>query len=703
MSGTNSAGEELLVKTRKPYTITKQRERWTEEEHDKFLEALKLYGRAWQRIEEHIGTKTAVQIRSHAQKFFTKLEKESLTKGVPPGHAHDIDIPPPRPKRKPSNPYPRKTSVGSIPSSPPGARDVKPVTSISSLCPSRQALDLENDPPPEDHPGIETCQRTKETPKDGNCSEVLNNFQEAPSAFISPTRITSVSIPKVLTKQCASSECVPPLKEINGPTTTDGSYLTAESKSNQKLGKADISSTDLNISRREGPNLEDCSHPTHEKVVPEERTNELKQREKLDALSIETQSINCPTHEFVNVAHTSSFDRTSPVSVSHHSGDQENPNPFPIPPISPTTEQYVNSGRPSFYPSFPIPHPPFTLFRNNHDSYQSFLNVSTFSGLIISTLLQNPAVHAAATVAASFWPYADNSSTDTLVGGCPVRQTGQSPSLTAIVAATVAAASAWWASHGLLPFYPPPHTSFAFPPTATTDIPTEGTIQVTEDNKEITDGMPSYPAREDQRLLDREFSTALRAQAPATKLPSPDTDENGGESAHAAQQKASSLGQMTVPCPAMPDTDEGKTGKPLDRSSCGSNTTSSSEVETDALEKHAEGNEDSKEAGDEPINRRCKNIGSNSDSWKEVSEEVVVQQINLRLCLNASLFLFTLKFAVVWMVNCSDALEGQEPKMKSNLFWVLFKCLSMPVHHQQQLLSFIKSVRWIAIPHQKDL
>lgn len=89
--------------------MTKQRERWTEEEHDKFLKALKLYGRQWRKIEKYIASKTAVQIRSHAQKFFWKLEREASTgdeKALM--KMEEIKIPPPRPKRKPNHPYPKK-------------------------------------------------------------------------------------------------------------------------------------------------------------------------------------------------------------------------------------------------------------------------------------------------------------------------------------------------------------------------------------------------------------------------------------------------------------------------------------------------------------------------------------------------------------------------------------------------------------------
>ena len=115
------------MRSRKPYVVSRPRERWSEPEHDRFLEALRLFGRQWAKVEEHIGaradealdghtairpssgggkgedaaqslgqkstsstlrvtsqgllllsrsagTKTAVQIRSHAQKFFAKQQ-----------------------------------------------------------------------------------------------------------------------------------------------------------------------------------------------------------------------------------------------------------------------------------------------------------------------------------------------------------------------------------------------------------------------------------------------------------------------------------------------------------------------------------------------------------------------------------------------------------------------------------------------------
>ncbi|KAL3512445.1 hypothetical protein ACH5RR_025162 [Cinchona calisaya] len=98
-------GNGYAPKVRKPYTIKKQREKWTEEEHQRFLEALRLYGRSWRQIEEHVGTKTAIQIRSHAQKFFAKIARDS---NECEGSLNPIDIPPPRPKKKPIHPYPRK-------------------------------------------------------------------------------------------------------------------------------------------------------------------------------------------------------------------------------------------------------------------------------------------------------------------------------------------------------------------------------------------------------------------------------------------------------------------------------------------------------------------------------------------------------------------------------------------------------------------
>ncbi|XP_024389907.1 protein REVEILLE 3 isoform X2 [Physcomitrium patens] len=93
-----SVSEEGSKKIRKPYTITKSRESWTEQEHDKFLEALQLFDRDWKKIEAFVGSKTVIQIRSHAQKYFLKVQKNGTGEHVPP----------PRPKRKSAQPYPQK-------------------------------------------------------------------------------------------------------------------------------------------------------------------------------------------------------------------------------------------------------------------------------------------------------------------------------------------------------------------------------------------------------------------------------------------------------------------------------------------------------------------------------------------------------------------------------------------------------------------
>jgi SHAQKYF class myb-like DNA-binding protein len=50
---------------------------WGEDEHERFLVAMHLYGRKDMRsISNYVGTRTPVQVRSHAQKYFLRLERE---------------------------------------------------------------------------------------------------------------------------------------------------------------------------------------------------------------------------------------------------------------------------------------------------------------------------------------------------------------------------------------------------------------------------------------------------------------------------------------------------------------------------------------------------------------------------------------------------------------------------------------------------
>jgi SHAQKYF class myb-like DNA-binding protein len=56
--------------------------RWTDEEHDKFLQGLERYGRNWVKVSEIVGTRTTIQVRSHAQKYLLKENQ---------GKRHDLN------------------------------------------------------------------------------------------------------------------------------------------------------------------------------------------------------------------------------------------------------------------------------------------------------------------------------------------------------------------------------------------------------------------------------------------------------------------------------------------------------------------------------------------------------------------------------------------------------------------------------------
>ena len=82
----------------KPYTITKSRESCIKQKQYQFLKALQLFDRDWKKIEAFVGSKIVIQIRSHAQKYFLKVQKSGTSEHVLPH----------RPKRKAVHLYPQK-------------------------------------------------------------------------------------------------------------------------------------------------------------------------------------------------------------------------------------------------------------------------------------------------------------------------------------------------------------------------------------------------------------------------------------------------------------------------------------------------------------------------------------------------------------------------------------------------------------------
>ncbi len=65
--------------------------REAEKAADEFLKCLDIYGREWKKAAERITTRTAAQIRSHAEKYFQKIEAAGET--VPAKKARKIEAP----------------------------------------------------------------------------------------------------------------------------------------------------------------------------------------------------------------------------------------------------------------------------------------------------------------------------------------------------------------------------------------------------------------------------------------------------------------------------------------------------------------------------------------------------------------------------------------------------------------------------------
>lgn len=72
--------EHLVVSTPSP-SITNglsKGGRWTSEEHLSFLEGIRLYGKDWRRVAQVVKTRSAVQTRTHAQKYLLKFAGRSF-------------------------------------------------------------------------------------------------------------------------------------------------------------------------------------------------------------------------------------------------------------------------------------------------------------------------------------------------------------------------------------------------------------------------------------------------------------------------------------------------------------------------------------------------------------------------------------------------------------------------------------------------
>ncbi|KAF1315140.1 Myb-like dna-binding protein, partial [Globisporangium splendens] len=133
---------------------------WSEEEHDKFLVGLRMYPEGpWKLIAERVGTRSARQVQTHAQKYYEKVARrlrglrKDRKKLVRPEHRLDEDMEklckvavceetkiPTGPVRRGLSPILVQPYIGS-----PSGVDATTVDADSSTMPSRERADSSAD------------------------------------------------------------------------------------------------------------------------------------------------------------------------------------------------------------------------------------------------------------------------------------------------------------------------------------------------------------------------------------------------------------------------------------------------------------------------------------------------------------------------------------------------------------------------------
>jgi len=529
------------------------------------------------------------------------LEKEANNNGTSPGQAHDIDIPPPRPKRKPNCPYPRKGCLSSDTTTREVPND-KPTKSTISLNNSNAQT--------ESNGSLQKLQRM-ELSKNVSCSEVLNLFQEAPSASLS-------SVSKRSSNHHVSGEIELTKTEIKDMATMERNSISIDVEKDVK---------DTNDQQMERLNrVQTCAKYDHSHEDCQDNSRQyMKLKPKTVEITYTNQQAASAPHCQMNK--TGATGIPVPGTEGSHpdqTNDQvggANGSMNGIHPALPVDPKFNSSSAAQPFPHNYAAFAPTMQGHSNQDANKSSFDMSsTFSSMLVSTLLSNPAVHAAARLAASYWPAADSNTSalpneENLTENAQGRHIGSPPSMASIVAATVAAASAWWATQGLLPLFAPP-MAFPFVPVPSASFPTAD-LQRASVNCPVDNS-----SKECQVAQEQDQPEAMMVVA------SSGSGEDGKEEVSLQTELEISPADKAETTPATGAETSDAFGNKKDRSSCGSNTPSSSDVEAEPVpEKEDQANDKTQQAscsnssaGD--INhRRFRSIASTSDSWKEVSEE----------------------------------------------------------------------------------